>query len=435
MEITPDPDPVIRPAINKSLSDTAGSCSATFIRNGKGQYILQQSQKFENSLLASVGLLELANAGDFAANVWNEIPVPKFAVALMAIGATAALLMTYVAVWDATLSWRNIRLLRKERQYLLAIRTQPEKNFQLVDALLEVNRWELGTEIIDRLMMDALMGFGCVLVSTGTFMAMGGRNRAVYHASNLLSGYIGNSPAALGGVVIAVWCCYVGMRAYHHGSTQADIISKPLLRQRMYLVQLQSFISGTTGIVAGLASMLTSTRWYGYVILIPCICSFVVCNYVWRNRIAYSRKSINEFGLIDESSLLEELEFISRLRLLVRGQTPGRQLIPEGQSAVILLEIIAKSRLIEALCSRLLRKADIAAVLTGANGARNAVTIELSHLIVLATQELSTAIREVAQECIIEDGPSQWQDRERHLVEVLGSYMSCYYDKEGIECK
>ena len=45
----------------------------------------------KNSLLASVGYLELANAKDFAANVWNDVPVPKCAMAFMAIGGVLAI--------------------------------------------------------------------------------------------------------------------------------------------------------------------------------------------------------------------------------------------------------------------------------------------------------------------------------------------------------
>ncbi|KAK9368810.1 hypothetical protein V1509DRAFT_621519 [Lipomyces kononenkoae] len=435
MEVDPDADPVTRPAMTKSVSEAPEECRATFIRNDKGEYIPLECQKFENSLLASAGLLELANAGDFAANVWNDIPVPRFAAVLMAVGATAAALMIFVAIRDGRLSWRNIHLLRKERRYLVAIRNQPDKTFPLIDALLEVNRWELGTEIIDRFAMDALMGVGCLLVSTGTYMAIGGANPNVYHASNLLSGYIGNSAAALGGLVIAVWCIYVLMRATRHGSVPANTASRPLLRRRKYRVQLQSSLNGVTGLVSGVASMLTATRWYGYVILIPCICIFVFCNYLWRKEIGYNRKSIEDFGLLDESSLTEELAFISHLRMLLRENAPGRPLVHEGQSVAVLLELIAKSRLFESFCSRLLENTDIASRLGGSDGAENAITIELSHLFALAAQGYSSSIVELAQECIIKDGPALWRDRERHLVEVLGSYMSIYHEKEGIECK
>jgi hypothetical protein len=62
--------------------DPQSSCDvATFVRQKDG-WAQKEQCRLKNSLLAGVGLLELANAGDFAANVWNEIPVPHFAMAL-----------------------------------------------------------------------------------------------------------------------------------------------------------------------------------------------------------------------------------------------------------------------------------------------------------------------------------------------------------------
>ena len=91
------------------------------IRRRRHFQLLHQ-QEFKNSLLASVGFLELANAGDFAANVWNQIPVPIFATVLMGIGGTLALGMAIMAVQDFHLSWRNVKLLRQERVQLQRLR-------------------------------------------------------------------------------------------------------------------------------------------------------------------------------------------------------------------------------------------------------------------------------------------------------------------------
>jgi len=53
----------------------------TFVRQKNG-WTAEGQRRLRNSLLAGVGLLELGNAGDFAANVWNQVPVPHFAMAL-----------------------------------------------------------------------------------------------------------------------------------------------------------------------------------------------------------------------------------------------------------------------------------------------------------------------------------------------------------------
>jgi hypothetical protein len=48
--------------------------------------------------------------------VWNEIPVPGYATALMAVGGTLALSISLIAFKDAELSQRNILLPQEERR-------------------------------------------------------------------------------------------------------------------------------------------------------------------------------------------------------------------------------------------------------------------------------------------------------------------------------
>lgn len=94
---SPSPDSDPRPeqdgASNETIATTLKTPSvldtpafgdreaAAFVRGKKG-WIPSDQYRLKNSLLFGVGLLELANAGDFAANVWNQIPVPRFAMVL-----------------------------------------------------------------------------------------------------------------------------------------------------------------------------------------------------------------------------------------------------------------------------------------------------------------------------------------------------------------
>ncbi|KAK9364705.1 hypothetical protein V1509DRAFT_635513 [Lipomyces kononenkoae] len=396
------------------------SYRATFIRKSNGKYALLESPKFENSLLMSAALLELGNACDFPANVWNRVPIPIHAIILMAVGGTVALSMIFFAVWDGRLSWCNIQLLREERQYL---RERCKSSDPCVlDALLEVNRWELGTEVIDRLSVDVLMGTSCVLVGIGTLIAIGGANPLVYHASNLLSGYVGNSPAAVCGVLIALWCTYMSLRAVQCGMVKADAVSKPLLKRRMRLVQVESIVVATTGIVAGIGSMLSATRWYGYVILAPCILSFICCKYIWRKSIGYCRKSIMEFDLFDQSDLVAELEYVSHVRQLLASEHSVQQLIPDG-SPMAVLDLILRSNLFDEFCSRLLQRTGIDSIVAPINEEdQDLITIQLSDIRALACENLWTTILETAQQCIEMDGPTHFRDRQCHILEVLGSY-------------
>ena len=108
-------------------------------------------------------------------------------------------------------------------------------------ARLEVNRREIGTEIIDRLAMDSLMDFSALLIGIGTSMAIGGANPHVYLASNLLSGYIGNCPPAIWGLANAIWCIYILRRAWRHLTAAkvlfTEVVTKSL-KPRIRLLQL-----------------------------------------------------------------------------------------------------------------------------------------------------------------------------------------------------
>lgn len=174
----------------------------TFIRDKTGVFHPCAQSRIRIIPPLAIGFLDLANSGDFAANVFNQVPVPAYAVALMAIGATVALVMSFVAFWDAKRSCSNIKLLRKERKML-----EESSGDHRVE--LDINHRDLGTEIFDCAGVEIAMGVEAFLISIGTYMAIGGTNRAVWFASNLLSGYVGNALPALYGVLNAGWPVYV----------------------------------------------------------------------------------------------------------------------------------------------------------------------------------------------------------------------------------
>ncbi|KAL4965434.1 uncharacterized protein BDV14DRAFT_172674 [Aspergillus stella-maris] len=258
-------------------------------KSRRGKYRTVGHRALRNNLLAGVGFLELANAGDFAANVWNEIPVPRHAMILMAIGGPIALMVSLVAARDFYLSRRNVVLLYSERQALKAISYPDEKT----SAVLGVNYRELGTEVIDRMLVDLFLGIGALLVGTGTIMAIWGANTRVFDASNLLSGFIGNGFAAVFGVFNAFWSGYLVYRlqirysACCRDSAVQSIRTK--LRQRFRRFQWHAAINGLNGIIAGMASMVTARMWWGYVVLIPCIIVMIASNLFWKWKLGYDR--------------------------------------------------------------------------------------------------------------------------------------------------
>ncbi|TQB73014.1 hypothetical protein MPDQ_006264 [Monascus purpureus] len=316
--------------------------SVTIVRQKRGRFqfhLQRQPQRgLKNNLSAGVGYLELANAGDFAANVWNIIPVPPYAVVFMAIGGAAALLMSLFALRDFRLSWANVRLLLLERERLrraldgqreqeqtatVAVNNEKDnETVRLLRSRLGVCLREIGTEVIDRLIMDALGGVGAVLVGVGTIMAIWGANPTIFHASNLLSGYVGNSFTTLFGVLNAIWSAYLFLRYHRHSAAAARNPTMNAFRDRYRLrffhLQCHAVINGLTGLVAGAASMVTATRWWGYVMLIPCILLSIFFNYFWRWKLGYDRPLWNESECERTSSrrsrsLFEELEYVTTI--------------------------------------------------------------------------------------------------------------------------
>ncbi len=173
----------------------------------------------KNNLLVSTGLLELANAADIAANVFNTVPPPNYAVALMAVGGLIALSLSYCAIRDARLSYSNIKQLDKERRMLKA-QTDPKSEHhdcfaKSVSTRMTLNTRELGIEWMDRLGMDILLGLGAVVVGLGTLLAIGGSNPIVFETSNYMTGYVGNGFSALYGLLNTMWRLYVWLYTHH----------------------------------------------------------------------------------------------------------------------------------------------------------------------------------------------------------------------------
>ncbi|PWY75466.1 integral membrane protein [Aspergillus heteromorphus CBS 117.55] len=278
---------------------------------------------YRNSLLASVGFLEFANAGDFAANVWNDVPIPLYAKIFMAIGGPLALLISIAALRDGILSWQNVRILQEERRYLFLLRLQhlnppattpvDQASVRLIDRRLGVGYRELGSEVIDRIVMDLFLGIGALLVGTGTIMAIWGANSYIYFISNLLSGFVGNGFAAAYGVLNAVWSIYLIWRFRGHdracmSSTALTPFRDRLHRRFQYFIW-HAVVSAITGLVAGAASMLTCRMWWGYVMLIPCMLLEVGCNQFWRVLLGYDRPIVSSqphWGLIPDYTYREE---------------------------------------------------------------------------------------------------------------------------------
>ncbi len=396
-----------------------------------GQYSPVLEGRFRNNLHFAVGFLELANAGDFAANVWNDVPVPIYAVVLMAIGATVAGIMSLFAMRDAKYAWRNVRFLRNQRRQLKDVQTQrlaQSQTTQDIEVLLELNVRELGSESINRFGMDVLMGFGAVLICIGTYMAIGGANRKVWLASNILSGYLGNAPIALYGLVNAAWATFLAKntRAHVRATTVALSGSRAcyLVERRGRKVQLYCAINGTITILGGVSSMITATRWWGYTILAPVVVLSFVCNALWRTNIGYSHDDIRDIPGISADKFAMLLCFADEVKIkMLRDKNAATdQLMREASTLPLALELVENCGLAEALCVHVLADKQLRAALCISDADAEVVELSLADIADLPI-ELHASLIHAAKVCIADAGVKRFAHLERYSAELLGIYL------------
>jgi hypothetical protein len=435
-ELTPlDLPPSIPKTCREDSDLTLIGCSlspepVTLVKT-RGKYRLPPRQQLRNNLMIGVGFLELANALDFAANVWNVVPVAEFVVGLMAAGGSATLLMSLVAVRDAQLSWSNVRLLWDERKYLDRLKGQHARNRDLIrhlDRRRGVNLRELGSEVVDRIVMDVLMGGGGILVGIGTLLAIGGANETIFHASNLLSGYVGNIPAAIYGVINVVWSVYLWVRFTRHASAAARIPDTAPFRQRLYLrfrrFRWHAMVTALTGAVAGAASMVTATMWWGYVVLIPCIISSVFCNIYWRKKLGYDRSMMTNLRSTKPRCLIQELSYVMSVhRSLVEQGLPeplaNANLNKSNEPIAAIIQFIVDSDLFDQFCEWLVLRNPSLAEKFASEAGQDTVQITPDSLIKVCA-ETAPEISDQGRQFLRQVGRRHFEYRERYLLELLG---------------
>lgn len=275
--------------------------------------------KYRNSLLAAVAYLDLANALDFPANVWNQVPTPLYAKVLMGIGGSIAILSTSFAFWDMVLAWRNITFLRTERR---GLKQMQEKRTPTVleQAWMGVNTRELGWEVIDRMMLNAFMAIAGILVGTGCLMAIRGDIPSVFLGSNIMSGYLGNSFVALYAVINTVWCIFMWKRAHacegavKRAGREIGVKMMIALKSHSRRHKIYAIVNGVSILASGIGSEISSTMWPGYVVLTPCILGSIFSNCFWRYRLGYDRLSFQHRYEVESLDVRQRLSEIMEIR-------------------------------------------------------------------------------------------------------------------------
>lgn len=399
--------------------DLPATCT-TFIRDKTGVFHPCAQSRIRNIPPLAIGFLDLANSGDFAANVFNQVPVPAYAIALMAIGATVALVMSFVAFWDAKRSCSNIKLLRKERKML-------EKSSGDHRVELDINHRDLGTEIFDRAGVEIAMGIGAFLISIGTYMAIGGANRAVWFASNLLSGYIGNALPALYGVLNAGWSVYVWTRAQTQAKAARshldDGVVKTVFLRRVKTVQEHAILTAVVCLVSGALSMVTPTQWWPYPVLLVCGLAFIYGTWVYKTHIGYERPLFTENYLLDKEYLVPQLCTLQTVKTAMLVETDAWNHLNLGDLSMSdLIRFMTNCDLFGQFCLDLLHEPCLGPRLI--HGAASSVTLDESSFSVFKQENQMTEIHRVARYCIERYGMRQVRLRERYLLEALGCHLT-----------
>ncbi|RGP80668.1 hypothetical protein FLONG3_1143 [Fusarium longipes] len=419
-DVTETPPAMSKVRPSQDILSIPGPSTINVSKSRSGWYCIDDS-RLRNNLFAAVGFLELANAGDFAANVWNEVPVPIYAVVFMAIGGTAAFVLSIFAFCDSKKAARNIKFLKQQRKALEA-----EEESLSRDVFVEITIRELRIEIINRWLMDLLMGGGAMLISAGTFMAIGGANVKVWMASNILSGYLGNAPIALFGLFSAVWAIMVILKMSSHRTVaQKELRGSSALRilkERCYNVQVFFVLNGASNVLGGVASMLTAERWWGYVILIPVIAASIFCNIWWRHRVGYDRPYISTLPYIDLDLITEIIESTSQLRHIIQEGADDdlEQLFGDAASLQDILQLFVKHDFFEQFSLHLITTKHASHLFFNADDA--SAQISLDGVLSVA-EEHHPAILCIALSFLKKHGPRHLLHRERFLLEVLGTYL------------
>lgn len=112
--------------------------------------------------------------------------------------------------------------------------------------------------------MGILLAVGAVLIGVGTFTAIHGANPSVWNASYLLSGYIGNAPITVYGLVNAAWALYSFRTACHRHAAAVKVprlggLAMALLRRHVCNVQIYPGLNGMAALLGGVGSMIMNT--------------------------------------------------------------------------------------------------------------------------------------------------------------------------------
>lgn len=220
-------------------------------------------------------------------------------------------------------------------------------------------------------------------------------------------------------------------------------MQKQRLRTRFRRFQWHAVTNAVNGLIAGAASMLTATRWWGYIILIPCIISLILCNYYWRYKLGYDRAIISSSSSslkIDHvvtgtlPPLLADLSYVSAVHDALASSSSLPTTLPPSVVNLTSLEsltsFIAQNHMFESFCEWLLQEdQSVIARLVGdapSIDPHGQITLSPKHFVQRygdspeLDAELAELLLERARGFLMAVGRKVFAYRERYLLELVG---------------
>ncbi|KAM7219098.1 hypothetical protein V8F06_005536 [Rhypophila decipiens] len=382
--------------------------------------------RLRNDLHIAIGLLELANVGDVAANVWNTVPIPRGVQVGMWFGGIIALSMLFFVCLDARRSWENFWGLWSERKQLKEQKSSlfcPGPPWNSCECLLQVNFKELLSEA-DRFVMVLLLGSAALMVGIGTCMAPFGESATgpIFTSSNHLTGFVGNGPCALYGVVNVAGAIFVCLRAFGHRRTGLEELEndtiKSLLGRRTNKILWFCGWNAIAAAGAGAAAMCTSRYPFAYIGLVAASGASFYFNWFWRHELAYGRPFYKKAVEFEKRHLLRAISHThSLLEQVSRGE------VPFG----LTMAYIARYDVFEEFCLDVLQNRRLRGQMLGPGPYPVTVQIQRERFVAMvqdteAGNEFRQKIERAATQSLLEF----LTYRERWLLEMLGCHITIH---------
>ncbi len=400
----------------------------------KRKWYICQPVKLRNNILYFLGLIELVNILDFPANVWSDDP-PLGLDWVLGIAGVAVFSTIVIVIWDACLSNTNLRCLTSEWDFFDSdCNEREDKLRRTARTFRHLNRREIGVERVDRIAMEILTGLGAVMVAVGCWVGIkGAEDSVLFVVSDVLTGYAGNFPCCLYGLVNLGWSSYMLARSFRQEKCTISAAPKgstlqKLISERAWATRWHSCMSLVASVVSSVFSMLTYTKWWAYPVLAACSFLSLWVNIYFRWYVGYDRPCARWVMRTDDRQFVSGLRYSHETYGRLGKAPPFYTLIPQPFRFQDIVDFIADHDLLEDFFIKILRdqpKNRPARLLLSQPHLKNITTFNANKLKVWGARdaELESILTDIAIKLINEKAKEWFRYQQRWLVDAFVAYM------------